>query len=89
MAAPGLSQGSGARFSGRGQWQPPVIDEEPLSLIGRYTKEHPDEIGADSIGYCTRCFMGNVFWRERCQRCGQPKPYLYANEILGNEFTDL
>ncbi len=84
-----LSQGSGAGFSGRGQWRPPVIDDEPISEIGQEFKAHPDKLQADGVGYCTRCYVGNAFWRERCQRCGAPKPYLYADEILGNEFSDL
>lgn len=77
-----LKQGSGRGFDGRGRRVQPTFDDEPLSRLGRYVKDHPDTCGEDSIGYCTRCYMGNAFWRERCQRCGNPKPYLYADEIL-------
>jgi len=33
--------------------------------------------------------MGNAFYREVCQQCGAPKPWLYAEEILRDEFDDL
>ena len=69
--------------------RPRLASHEPLSIIGRLCRAHPDQVGPDGIGYCERCHMGNAFYREICQQCGAPKPWLYAEEILRDEFDYL